>query len=415
MVSLQGRAREAVGAIFRHMALTVGKGWRVKILVLSSLYPNDVQRRHGIFIEHRVAHLAAPGDAVRVVAPVPWFPATHRVFGRYADFARTPASAERRGVAITYPRYPTIPKLGMTAAPWLMAAALYPHIARLRRDFDFDVIDSYYLYPDGVAAGLLARAFGVPYLMSALGTDVSLIPHYPAERRMILSAVERAAAVTCVCGALRDELLALGAPAQRVSVVEHGVDLDLFSPPADRAALRASLGLNGPTLLSVGHLIDRKGHDLAIRATAALPGVTLMIAGDGPREAALRSLVTQLGVGDRVRFLGHVDQQRLPGLYGAADIALNCADREGIANVLLEALACGTPLVATPIWGSPEVVRVPEAGRLSADRSAPAIRDAVAALLADLPDRAATRTYALRYDWRETGRQHRALLARAVA
>ena len=139
-----------------------------------------------------------------------------------------------------------------------------------------------------------------------------------------------------------------------------------------------------------------------------------MIAGDGPRDAALRALAAELGVASRVRFLGHVDQHQLPALYGAADIALNCADREGIANVLLEALACGTPLVATPVWGSPEVVRVPEAGRLSADRSATTIRDAVAALFADLPDRTATRAYALRYDWRETGRQHRALLEQAV-
>ena len=386
----------------------------MKILVLSSLYPNDAQRRHGIFIEHRVAHLVAPGDTVRVVAPVPWFPSEHAAFGRYATFAQAPRSAVRRDIVVSHPRYPVVPKIGMSAAPWLMAAALYPPIARLRRTFDFDVIDSYYLYPDGVAAGLLARAFGRPYLMSALGTDVSLIPQHRAERRMILSGVEQAAAVTTVCGALRDALLDMGAAADKVTVVEHGVDLVLFQPPADRAALRQSLGLVGPAVLSVGHLIDRKGHDLAIRAIAELPGVTLMIAGDGPREGALRQLADTLGVAERVRFLGHVDQQRLPGLYGAADIAVNCADREGIANVLLEALACGTPLVATPVWGSPEVVKVPQAGRLSADRSAPAIRDAIAALLAAMPDRAATRAYAERYDWRETGRQHRALLAAAV-
>ncbi len=392
----------------------VNTGAAMKILVLSSLYPNDAQPRHGIFIEHRVAHLAAPGDEIRVVAPVPWFPSAHAAFGRYAAFARAPQSAVRRGIAVTHPRYPVVPKVGMTMAPWLMAAALYPHIARLRRTFDFDAIDSYYLYPDGVAAGLLARAFDRPYLMSALGTDVSLIPQHHATRAMILSAVGRAAAVTTVCGALRDELLLLGAAADRVCVVEHGVDLTLFRPPADRDALRRSLGIDGSAILSAGHLIDRKGHDLAIRAVADLPGVVLMIAGDGPRDGALRALAATLGVAERVRFLGHVDQPRLPDLYGAADIVVNAADREGIANVLLEALACGTPLVATPVWGSPEVVKVPQAGVLSADRSAAAIRDAIAHLLAALPDRAATRAYAERYDWRETGRQHRALLADAV-
>lgn len=388
----------------------------MKILVLSTLYPNAVQRRHGIFIEHRVAHLAAAaGDEVRVVAPVPWFPFTSSRFGAYAEHAGVPAAAERRGLPITHPRYPTIPRVGMTAAPWLMAAALAPHVAKLRRDFDFDVIDSYYLYPDGVAAALLGKWFDRPVVGSALGTDVSLIPDWRLPRAMILGAVERMAAVTTVCGALRDGLIELGADPAKVTVVEHGVDLELFRPPADRDALRREMGLEGPVLLSVGHLIDRKGHDFAIRAIATLPEVTLMIAGDGPRDAALRALASEQGVADRVRFLGHVDQHRLPALYGAADATLSCSDREGIANVLLESLACGTPLVATPVWGSPEVVRVPEAGLLVAERSDEAIAAGAARLLAALPDRAATRRYGERYDWAETGRRHRAILAGAVA
>ena len=386
----------------------------MKILTLSSLYPNAVQRRHGIFIEHRVAHVGRLADDIRVVAPIPWFPSRCGVFGRYADYARAPRFESRRGVVVTYPRYPTIPKIGMTLAPWLMATALYPHIARLRRDFDFDVIDSYYLYPDGIAAGMLARRFDRPFTMSALGTDVSLIPNYRRERAMILAAIRSAGAVTTVAAALRLELLALGADEDKVTVVEHGVDLALFHPPADRAALRARLRITAPTILSVGHLIDRKGHDLAIRAIAELPDVRLMIAGDGPREAALRALANTLGVAGRVDFLGHVDQKALPDLYGAADATVSCSDREGIANVLLESLACGTPLVATPVWGSPEVVRVPEAGLLVADRSVAAIRDGVGRLLATLPDRAATRVYGERYNWHETGRQHRALLERVV-
>ncbi|WP_445193338.1 glycosyltransferase [Sphingomonas sp. Tas61C01] len=386
----------------------------MKILTLSSLYPNSVQRRHGIFIEHRVAHVCRLSDETRVVAPVPWFPSGHRMFGRYGEFARAPQSESRRGVDVTYPRYPTLPKIGMTMAPWLMATALYPHVARLQRSFDFDVIDSYYLYPDGIAAAMLARRFDRPFTMSALGTDVSLIPRYRRQRGMILAAIERAGAVTTVAAALRDELLSLGAHPDKVSVVEHGVDLVLFRPPADRAELRARFGLTGPTVLSVGHLIDRKGHDLAIRAIAELPDVKLMIAGDGPREADLRALANTLGVARRVEFLGHVDQPRLPNLYGAADLTVSCSDREGIANVLLESLACGTPLVATPVWGSPEVVKVPEAGLLVADRSVAAIRDGIAQLLAALPDRAKTRTYGERYNWHETGRQHRALLDRVV-
>ena len=250
--------------------------------------------------------------------------------------------------------------------------------------------------------------------MSALGTDVSLIPDWRPSRAMILAAIERSAVTTTVAGALRDALIGMGAAPDKLVVVEHGVDLELFRPPADRAAARAAMGLTGPAVLSVGHLIDRKGHDFAIRAVAGLPGVTLMIAGDGPREAALRDLVGKLGIADRVRFLGHVEQHQLPALYGAADATTLCSDREGIANVLLESIACGTPLVATAIWGSPDVVKVPEAGVL-VERSDASIRAGIARLLADLPDRAATRRYAERYDWHETGRQHRALLDTAVA
>lgn len=390
------------------------KAGGMKVLVLSSLYPNDVMRRHGIFIEHRIAHTVKPGDEFRVMAPMPWFPFTSRRFGAYADYARSPRHAERRGIAIDYPRYPTIPRIGMTAAPFLMAAALAGPIARLRQRFDFEVIDSYYLYPDGVAAAMLARLFDRPFVMSALGTDVSLIPDWRLQRKMILDAVETSAATTCVAAALRSALVEMGASPDKVRVVEHGVDLDLFRPPADRAATRARLGFDGPTVLSVGHLIDRKGHDFAIRAVATLPDVRLVIAGDGPRDADLHALAGRLGVSDRVRFMGHIDQHQLPDLYGAADVTASCSDREGIANVLLESLACGTPLVATPVWGSPEVVRVPEAGVLVADRSDAAIADGIARVLADRPDRAATRRYGERYNWNETGRQHRALLARAI-
>lgn len=387
----------------------------MKILVLSSLYPNEVQPRHGIFIEHRVAHLARGQDEIRVVAPVPWFPSRHQAFGQYADLARVPRRATRRGIEVSYPRYPAIPKVGMTAAPWLIAAALYPHLLRLRREFDFDVIDSYYLYPDGVAAALLARMLDRPFAMTALGSDVTLIPEHRPQRAMILAAAKRAAVVTTVAAALREQLVVLGASPGNISVVEHGVDLDLFQPPADRAALRRKLGIADRTVLCVGHLVENKGVDLAIRAVACLAGVHLLIAGTGPMDVELQALAETLGVGARVKFLGHVDQARLPELYGAADITANCSQREGISNVLLESLACGTPLVATPVWGSPEVLRVPEAGVLAADRSDGAIAAGIAHLSKHPPDRAATRAYAERYDWQETGRLHHALLTQAVA
>lgn len=140
-----------------------------------------------------------------------------------------------------------------------------------------------------------------------------------------------------------------------------------------------------------------------------------MIAGSGPNETRYRALAIKLGIEDRVTFLGHVDQGVFAELYGAADIVANCSEREGIANALLEALACGTPLVATPVFGSPEVIKVAQAGILTADRSVEAIALAISKLLAKLPERAATRAYAERYDWHQTGKQHRTILAAVLA
>ena len=380
----------------------------LKILSFSTLFPNAVQPRHGIFLEHRLAHLAHAGAvSIRHVAPVPYFPSGHPRFGRYAQFARVPDADVRAGLPVTYPRFPLLPKVSMSAAPWLLAAATLRHLRRIRRSgFDFDLIDAYYLYPDGVAAAALARILGKPLLLTAFGSDVSQIPAYALPRRALLWAARQAPLMTVVCQALKDELVRLGVPAARMRVVLHGVDLRLFQPPADRAALRNSLGLTGPTLISVGHLIDRKGHDFAIRAMPDLPGHTLLIVGDGPREAALRQLAYGLGLGERVRFLGHVDQARLPALMGAADALVNCSDREGIANVLIEAMACGTPVAATAVWGSPEAVTTPAAGVLLRERSAAALVDGIRALQAVPPDRAATRRHAETFTWERTAAEH---------
>jgi len=384
----------------------------LKILSFSTLFPNAAQPRHGIFLEHRLAHLAHLGAgagalSIRHVAPVPYFPSGHPRFGRYAQFARVPDADVRAGLPVTYPRFPLLPKVSMSAAPWLLAAATLRHLRRIRRDgFDFDLIDAYYLYPDGVAAAALARILRKPLLLTAFGSDVSQIPAYALPRRALLWAARQAPLMTVVCQALKDELVRLGVPASRMRVVLHGVDLHLFCPPADRAALRDSLGMAGPTLLSVGHLIDRKGHDIAIRAMPDLPGHTLLIVGDGPREAALRQLACDLGLGGRVRFLGHVDQARLPALMGAADVLVNCSDREGIANVLIEAMACGTPVAATAVWGSPEAVTIPAAGVLLRERSAAALVDGVCALQAAPPDRAATRRHAETFTWERTAAEH---------
>jgi len=147
---------------------------------------------------------------------------------------------------------------------------------------------------------------------------------------------------------------------------------------------------------------SRKGHDLIIEALRALPEHTLLIAGDGPERAALEQAAAHHGVTSRVRFLGLVPHDDLPALYGAADALVLASDREGWPNVLLESMACGTPVVATNVWGNPEVVREPAAGQLIPARTSAAIAEGVKKLFAAMPARTETRAYAEGFDWGPT-------------
>lgn len=389
----------------------------MRLLTFSSLYPNTCRPGHGIFVEARLRQLLAQGGVQAVVvSPVPWFPSSNFVFGEYALYAKVPARETRYGVLVLYPRYPHIPKLGMTLAPWLMALAMLPVLKRLAAEgHTFDLIDAHYFYPDGVAAVMVGKVLNKPVVITARGTDLNLVPQYYFPRCMIQWAAHRAAGLITVCNALKEVLTELGISKHSVAVLRNGVDLDLFRPHCDRERLRSELGFAGPTLLSVGLLIPRKGHDLSIRALRDLPAMRLLIVGEGPQERPLKALAMDCGVADRVSFVGSMPQERLRDYYAAADALILASSREGWANVLLEAMACGTPVVATRIWGTPEVVAAPEAGILVDERTPAALACAVRQLLATTADRAATRRYAEGFSWDATSTGLRELFARVLA
>ena len=385
----------------------------LKILTFSTLYPNAVAPHHGIFTETGLQQqLRSFPVQARVVAPVPWFPSRAAVFGRYADYAAVPRAELRAGVEVLHPRYVNLPQVGMHLAPLALARAARPAIARLRAGgFDFDLIDAHYFYPDGVAAALLGRALGKPVVITALGSDINLLPRYRWPRRQIRWAAHRSAAMISVCQALRAEMVRLGLPGERIHALRNGVDLELFYPEP-RAPARAALGLDGYTLISVGHLVENKGHDKAIRALAALPDARLLVVGGGPERGRLEALARSLGVARRVRFAGVLRQDQLRSWYSASDALVLASSREGWANVLLEAMACGTPAVASDVGGTAEVLTCRAAGLLLPENSAAGIVRAVAALRADPPARGATRAHAERHAWLDTVRARFDLFAR---
>jgi glycosyltransferase involved in cell wall biosynthesis len=382
----------------------------IRTVLFSTLYPSVARPIHGIFVETRLRELLTTGAVqTHVVAPVPWFPSVDDRFGEYARMARTPAREQRHGVDVQHPRYLLLPKIGMNLAPLAMAVAAAPALRRLIHEgFDFDLIDAHYYYPDGVAAALLARHFRKPLAITARGTDLNLIPQHALPRRMIRWAARRADASIGVCAALVDVLRGWGIAENRLHVMRNGVDLGRFHPEPPAAA-RAHLGIEGaPILLSVGHLIERKGHHLAIGALPTVlqrhPRARLLIVGEGPERPRLEALARELGVQARVTLTGALPNDTLATWYSAADVLILASSREGWANVLLEAMACGTPVVATRIWGTPEVVADVAVGLLVEQRSPEGLAASLVQLLATPRDRARVRRYAEGFGWPETSR-----------
>ncbi len=340
----------------------------MRILTFTTLYPSEGRPKHGIFVETRLRKLVESGAvAARVVAPCPWFPLSSPRYGRYAEFARIPRAEIRFGLSVVHPRYLAVPKIGMSLAPLFLYAAMLPLLRRQIADGqDFELVDAHYFYPDGVAAVMLGQALRRPVVVTARGSDLNIIASHPIPRGWIRWAARRAAGLVTVSSGLKRRLVALGAPAPRVRVLRNGVDLCRFRP-VDRQSLRRSLRLFGPILLAVGDLVPLKRHRLLVEALVELPGVNLVIVGEGPAKGAIAALARRHNLADRVHLLGELPQDRLPEIYSAADLLLLPSEHEGWPNVLLESMACGTPVVVSNIDGVADIVRAPEAAHSRSD------------------------------------------------
>lgn len=381
---------------------------RVRVLSLSTLYPNPATPGFGIFVERQMQALAARGDAEAVVInPIglpPWPLSLHK---RYRALRDLPLEEMRNGVRVLHPRYRLIPAIGGRLNPGAIARVVLPLARRLHGEVPFAAVDAQFFYPDGPAAARIARALGLPLSVKARGSDIVLWGAKAYARRAMIAAAQQAAGLLSVSEALKREMAALGMPAGKIAVHYTGLDHALFRPlPREEARALAAelLPGEGPLLLSVGNLIPLKGHDLAIKALAELPEARLIIAGRGPEEQTLRHLAEQLGVAQRVALPGPVPAEALAVLLNAADAMVLPSEREGLANAWVEALACGTPLVITAGGSAGEVVRDASAGRI-VERTPAAIAAGVRALLTNPPPQAEVAAHAARFSWEENAAQ----------
>jgi glycosyltransferase involved in cell wall biosynthesis len=374
-----------------------------RLLSIATLYPNPHQPRFGPFVARQMEALAARGDwDVTVVNPIGVPPVAA---GRYRPLLAAAVTGTEHGVTVHRPRFTLLPAVGGPFNPRMIVRAVLPLAQRLHALGAFDLVDAQFFYPDGPAAARIAAALGLPLSIKARGADISFWGHKAYALRKMKHAAAQAAGLLAVSEALAADMAALGLPRDKITVHYTGLDRSRFRPH-DRARSRARLTREfgfavpprAPLLATVGALIPRKGQQFAIRALARLPAAHLLLVGTGPDRTALEALAREAGLAGRVHFLGSLDHTLLPIVLSAADAMVLPSASEGLANVWVEALACGCPLVISEAGGARELVTGPAAGRIVA-RDADAIAEAVRELIDAPPAREAVAESVARFSW----------------
>ena len=346
----------------------------MKVLVSTGIFPNRSDLTRGVYVFQQVAALSRR-IPLTVVAPVPFIPPLLRSI-RYRAFADVPRRDVLDGVAVSYPRYVVIPKFFRFLHGFFVFLCTLPAHLRAARALQPDVVLSFFAYPYGFAAVLLAGVLRRPAVVSCRGSDINHLARPFLRRRLIAWSLRRCHTVVVVSRALGDEVAALGVERTRIRAIPNGIDVESFRP-GDRAAARRTLGLQPGERLAVcvSRLSHEKGIDLLVEAVSRpdAAGVHVVVVGDGPERPALEARRDALGLASRVRFTGTRPHGEIPLWLTAADVVVLSSRTEGHPNAVVEALACGRPVVATRVGGVPDILTDEELGVMVAPGDAGAL------------------------------------------
>ncbi|MDL2336239.1 MAG: glycosyltransferase [Pseudomonadota bacterium] len=380
------------------------------IVVLSSLFPSGRQPGAGLFIRERMFRLGRRLP-LTVVSPVPWFPLQGLLRRWRPGFRPGAPHFERQDDHdVWFPRFFSLPGMLKRFDGLSMALGAWSQMRALKAAGRLDIIDAHFGYPDGYAAGLLGRWLGVPVTITLRGTE-ERHARDAVLRPLLARALKRATLVFAVSDSLRQVALKLGLAPERSRVIGNGVDLDRFQP-VDRAAARSTLGLpdDAAVLVSVGGLCERKGFHRVMDCLPALveglrqstPLHYLVVGGPSPEgdwTDRLQKQARELGIEAQVHFTGPLLPTELRRVLSAADVFVLATRNEGWANVFLEAMACGLPVVTTDVGGNREVVATSAVGMIVPFDDAPALAKGLLDALNRTWDRAAIRVYAEAHAW----------------
>jgi glycosyltransferase involved in cell wall biosynthesis len=360
----------------------------MKILISTGIFPNRFDVNFGIYNLKQTAALKNYGD-VMVIAPVPYFPSSLK-FAGYQKYSRIPRSDRIQEVNIHYPRCFVTPKILRSMHGLFLLVSTFRFYRKYIKRERFDAILGFFAYPFGFANACLGKIFKIPVFVSCRGSDINYLTKQRLRRKAISWALKNSTGVFCVSEDLRSKVIALGVAPDKVSVIPNGIETDRFKR-MDQAQARADLGLDAAAriLICTSRLDPEKGIDVLVDAFSLVEedDVQLIIAGWGTEEKKLRSQVERLELHDRIRFAGNIPHHEVPKWLNAADLFVITSRNEGYPNALVEAMACGLPIVAARVGGVPEIITSSEIGLMVEAENPRAAAEAISLALTKKWDR----------------------------
>lgn len=349
----------------------------LKIAVVTAHFPSSAQPTHGR-PAYQTMRLLSKNSDVRVFYPHSEYPSLLKPRSRIYD--ALDGSYSLPDVNVGYYDYPALPLVSRPFNGWMAARALLPHV----RSFAPDIIFSYFLYPDGFAALKIGQALGVPVAAMAVGSDV----HNIRDRFSVKhtrTVLREADFLVAISDDLRKRMVTMGAPPEKTRTILSGCDISVFHP-ADRLAARQKLGI-APTaeaVVYVGRMDLRKGLRELVEAAVSLhplrPNLHVYIVGEGPDRPLIDSAIQNSNAASYIHALPGCAFDDVAVWMAAAHLVTLPSYMEGYPNVVVEALACGRPVVATNVGGIPEIL-TNEYGCLVPPRDSTTLAQAFAAVL----------------------------------
>jgi glycosyltransferase involved in cell wall biosynthesis len=375
----------------------------MQILVITNLFPNKIEPERATYNRQQISILSKL-CSLKVVAPISWFP-FKGLFEKGLASSQIPKKEIINGVETFHPRYLMIPKIGRSFYGIFFFLSILLPVLHIYNTFKFDIIFSTWAYPDSFAAVLLSKLLRKPIITKVHGTDINEYIQYWLRRKMISFTLNNSGKVISVSKALRNKMIEIGVEPGKIKVIYNGVDSGIFKP-LDKIKTRKALGIdiNKKLILFVGNLKPVKGLKYLIKAFAGTAtdiskNINLIIIGQGELKKELEDETKKYGIQNCVYFLGGKMHYEISKWMNACDLLCLPSLNEGVPNVILEALACGMPVVASNVGGIPEVITSKDYGMLVKPKDYKELQKILQECLEKSWNREVINRYSFRFSW----------------